>query len=147
MASHDLDPISLLFPGTAEATGPDRGRCRFRPSPRVVGVEGQRATEVDMHKQFEVRWEGELPARPQDVWDAVTKQADGYLWPIEYEPRLGGAERGLTSSGGIVTAWDPPRRFATRTRPGADGLNELEYRFKARGPITYLSYLHRTEVP
>jgi hypothetical protein len=100
-----------------------------------------------MLKQFEVRWEGELPARPQDVWYAVTKQADGYLWPIEYEPRVGGAERGLTSSGGIVTSWDPPHRFATRTRPEADGLNELEYRFEAQGPITYLSYRHRTEVP
>lgn len=30
-----------------------------------------------MVKQFEVRWEGELPARPQDVWDAITAHADG----------------------------------------------------------------------
>jgi uncharacterized protein YndB with AHSA1/START domain len=82
-----------------------------------------------MVKAWEVRWEGELPARPQDVWDAITRHADGYLWRIEYEPRVGGAERGLTAGGGTVTAWDPPRHFATRTRPETerDGFNELDY--------------------
>jgi uncharacterized protein YndB with AHSA1/START domain len=102
-----------------------------------------------MVKAFEVRWEGELPAAPQDVWDAITRHADGYLWQIDYEPWVGGAERGLTAGGGTVTAWDPPRHFATRTRPQAerDGLNELDYRLEPRGPVTYLRYTHRTEVP
>ena len=31
-----------------------------------------------------------------------------------YEPRVGGAERGLTPGGGKVTVWEPPRRFAHR---------------------------------
>jgi hypothetical protein len=102
-----------------------------------------------MVKEFEVRWEGELPAGPHDVWDAITRHADGYLWKIEYEPRVGGAERGLTVGGGTVTAWDPPRHFATRTRPETerDGLNALEYRLEPLGSITYLRYVHRCEVP
>lgn len=99
-----------------------------------------------MLKQWEVRWEGELAAAPQDVWDAVTEHASGYLWKIDYEPRVGGAERGLTSKGGTVTEWDPPHHFATRSS-GDDGFNELEYRFEALGPVTYLRYAHRTAVP
>jgi uncharacterized protein YndB with AHSA1/START domain len=98
-----------------------------------------------MGQEFEVRWEGELPASPQDVWDAFTKHADGYLWKIDYEPWVGGAERGLTAGGGTVTAWDPPRHFATRTRPETerDGFNELDYLLEPRGAGTYLRYAHR----
>ena len=90
-----------------------------------------------MVREFEVRWEGELPADPRDVWDAITQHADGYLWAIEYEPRVGGAERGLTAGGGTVTAWDPPRHFATRTRPETerDGVNELDYRLEPLGAV------------
>ena len=53
-----------------------------------------------MTRTFEMRWEGELPAAPQEVWDAFTRHSAGWLWPIAYEPRVGGAERGLTSGGG-----------------------------------------------
>ena len=102
-----------------------------------------------MVKQWEVQWEGELPARPQDVWDAITQHADGYLWQIEYEPRVGGAERGLTAGGGTVTAWEPPRHFATRSRPETerDGLNEVDYVLEPLGAATYLRYTHRAEIP
>lgn len=98
-----------------------------------------------MVKEFEVRWEGELPASPQDVWDAFTQQAEGWLWKIEYEPWVGGAERGLTTGGGTVTAWDPPRHFATRTRPEAEreGFNELDYVLEPSEAGTYLRYVHR----
>lgn len=100
-------------------------------------------------KEFEVRWEGALPASPQDVWDAITQRADGYLWKIEYEPWVGGAERGLTAGGGTVTAWEPPRHLATRTRPETerDGVNELHFRLEPHGSITYLRYHHRAAVP
>jgi hypothetical protein len=105
--------------------------------------------EARMVKEWEVRWEGEVPAPPQVVWDAITKHGDGYLWAIEYEPWVGGAERGLTQGGGTVTAWDPPRHFATRSRPETerDGLNELDYRLEPLGSITYLRYVHRAAVP
>ncbi|UGS35138.1 SRPBCC family protein [Capillimicrobium parvum] len=102
-----------------------------------------------MVKEFVVRWEGELPAGPEAVWDAITRHADGYMWRIDYEPRVGGSERGLTATGGTVTAWDPPRHFATRTRPETerDGVNELDYVLEPLGAITYLHYTHRCEVP
>ena len=98
-----------------------------------------------MAEQFEIHWEGELPASPQQVWDAFTRHSAGWLWKIDYEPWVGGAERGLTAGGGTVTAWDPPRHFATRTRPETerDGFNELEYLLEPRGAGTYLRYTHR----
>jgi uncharacterized protein YndB with AHSA1/START domain len=100
-----------------------------------------------MSRELEVRWEGLLSASPEVVWEAVTARADGYLWAIEYEPWVGGAERGLTSGGGTVTVWEPARRFATRTRPETerDGFNELNYEFipHGGGATTYLRYVHR----
>ena len=100
-----------------------------------------------MGKPFEVRWEGELPASPAAVWDAITRHADGYLWRIDYEPRIGGAERGLTPGGGTVTAWEPHRHFATSTLPGAEEANALDFRLEPLGPVTYLRYTHRGELP
>ncbi len=38
----------------------------------------------DMTTEFEVRWEGELPATPQQVWDAFTLHTAGWIWPTEY---------------------------------------------------------------
>ena len=102
-----------------------------------------------MGQEFEVRWEGELPASRQDVWDALTRHTDGYLWKIDYEPWVGGAERGLTVGGGTVTAYDPSHHFATRTRPETerDGFNELDYRLEPLGSITYLRYVQRGVFP
>jgi hypothetical protein len=102
-----------------------------------------------MVEQFEVRWEGILPAPPAAVWQGITERADGHLWPVSYEPFVGGAETGLTAGGGTVTAWEPPRRFATRTRPGTerDGLNEVVYELEPVAGVTVLRYRHRAEVP
>jgi hypothetical protein len=101
-----------------------------------------------MFREFEVRWEGELPASPQAVWDAMTVHAGGYLWPIEYEPRVGGRERGLTAGGGFVSAWQPGRHFATRTDPETerDGPNSIDVTLEPLGAITYLRYVHRGTV-
>jgi uncharacterized protein YndB with AHSA1/START domain len=95
-----------------------------------------------MANEFEVQWEGELPATPPDVWDAFTMHTAGWYWKIEYEPRVGGAERGLTSGGGTVTAWDPPRHFATRAERDGDGFNQLDYLLEPRGAGTHLRYVH-----
>jgi hypothetical protein len=91
-------------------------------------------------KQFEVTFEGELPGTPQQVWDAFTRHTSGWLWNIAYEPRVGGAETGLTSAGGAVTAWDPPRHFATRAERPDGWCNELDYRLDG----THLRYRHRS---
>jgi hypothetical protein len=95
-----------------------------------------------MGERFEVTWEGELPASPRSVWEAFTEHTSGWLWEITYEPRLGGAEKGLTGGGGTVTAWEPHRRFTTLSR---QGFNELDYRLEPRGAGTYLRFRHRGE--
>jgi hypothetical protein len=99
---------------------------------------------MTMAEQFEVRWEGDLPATPPEVWDAITVHTSGWLWKIAYEPRVGGAERGLTSGGGTVTAWDPPRHFATRAERADGWWNELDYVLEPHGAGTHLSYVHRS---
>ena len=56
---------------------------------------------------------------------------------------LGGAERGLSSDGGTVTAWEPPRHFATRAERADGWFNELDYVLEPRAGGTFLRYVHR----
>ena len=92
-----------------------------------------------MYKQMETRWEGELAGRPQQIWDGFTHHAAAWIWEIAYEPRVGGAERGLTSAGGTVTVWEPPRHFRTEARrPDGWFNNSLDYTLDG----THLSYVH-----
>ncbi len=97
-----------------------------------------------MFEDFEVRWEGVLAGDPRQVWDAVTVRAAAWIWEIDYEPRVGGAERGLTSGGGSVTAWDPPRHFQTRAQRPDGWHNELDYTLEACDGGTLLRYVHRS---
>jgi uncharacterized protein YndB with AHSA1/START domain len=99
-----------------------------------------------MSKPIEVRWEHEFPAPPEQVWEAITRHSDGWLWKIEYEPRLGGAERGLTAAGGTVTAWDPPRHFTTRAHD-LDGFNQLDYRLEPSAGGTHVQFTHNGVLP
>jgi uncharacterized protein YndB with AHSA1/START domain len=100
-----------------------------------------------MQRAFEVRRRRVLPAAPEQVWEALTVHSAGWLWPIEYEPRVGGAERGLTSAGGTVTAWEPPHRFETSAR-GADGWrNELRYELAPHREGTLMSSRHLGTLP
>ena len=99
-----------------------------------------------MNKQFEVRFEGELAGTPQQVWDAITTSAGtaGWIWPIEYEGHVGGAESGLTAPGdeGGVTVWQPPSHLAARAE-GPDGrFNNLDNVLAATGGGTTLRYTH-----
>jgi uncharacterized protein YndB with AHSA1/START domain len=96
-----------------------------------------------MAEEFEVTWEGELPASPREVWDAFTRRTAGWLWDIDYEPRAGGAERGLTGGGGTVTVWEPHRRFVTRAVGDGGDVNQLDYVLEPRGEGTYLRFTHR----
>jgi hypothetical protein len=92
-----------------------------------------------MSKEFELRREGELPGTAQDVWDAITTGTAGWLWPMEFEPRVGGA----AAFGGTVTVWEPPHHFVTRVE-GEDGwFNQLEHIIEARdGGTTWCRYVH-----
>jgi hypothetical protein len=95
-----------------------------------------------MTERFEVTWSGLLPAGPRSVWEAFTEHTSGWLWEISYEPRPGGAEKGLTGGGGTVTMWEPHRHFTTLS---SSGFNELDYQLEPQGSGTYLRFRHRGE--
>jgi len=97
-----------------------------------------------MHRPFTVEWEGVLTGTPEQVWSAVTEHAAAWIWDIDYEPRVGGAERGLTGSGGTVTAWDPPRHFRTRAERPDGWHNQLDYHLEPHARGTLLRYVHQT---
>ncbi|WP_433336964.1 SRPBCC family protein [Spirillospora sp. CA-294931] len=92
-----------------------------------------------MNKPIEVHWEAEIAGTPEQVWDAITRRAAAWVWEIEYEPREGGSERGLTEGGGTVTVWEPFRHFVTTS---LDGTNRLDFALEPRGTGTYLRYRH-----
>ncbi|MCR6482326.1 SRPBCC domain-containing protein [Amycolatopsis sp. OK19-0408] len=95
-----------------------------------------------MTKEFEVGFEGRLPATPAACWRAITVDAGSWSWPITYEPWVGGRETGLTFHGGEVTAWRPHEHFATRCDQD-DWFNRLDYTFEPDGDGTYLKFAHR----
>jgi uncharacterized protein YndB with AHSA1/START domain len=80
-----------------------------------------------MGHEFEVRKEIELPATPEQVWDAIATGPGLDSWFMgrnEIEPREGGASR-LTIAGhtdeATVVGWEPGKRFADRTATADDG--------------------------
>ncbi|MFI5611435.1 SRPBCC domain-containing protein [Amycolatopsis sp. NPDC051903] len=97
-----------------------------------------------MGREIEVTWDGVLAGSPEQVWDAFTNRTGGWLWPITYEPRRGGAERGLTPAGGTVLEWDPARRFVTRAEQADGWFNQLGYDLEPVRAGTRLHYTHRT---
>jgi hypothetical protein len=96
-----------------------------------------------MAKKFEISRENELPATPEQVWDAVATGPGnlGWLFPMEIEPRVGGT---VSRGPSTVTVWEPPRRFAFR-HEGQDGLSAvLEYHLQpCDGASTVLRTLIR----
>ncbi|MFJ9030656.1 SRPBCC domain-containing protein [Streptomyces sp. NPDC102274] len=96
-----------------------------------------------MSKEFEIVREFEVDASPEQVWEALTTGTAGWLWPMEYEPREGGA----APHGGTVTAWDPPRRLTGRVE-NVEGisqqtLNQLDHVIEPReGGGSWVRYVH-----
>jgi hypothetical protein len=93
-----------------------------------------------MSRQFEIRREVELPATPEQVWEAITTPAGNAAWLF---PNLIPSGEGATTPDGTkVTAWDPPRHFAMRT-DGDGWFNALEDVIEARdGGTAFLRYVH-----
>ncbi len=97
-----------------------------------------------MPKEFEITREFEVDATPEQVWDALTTGTGGWLWPMEYEPREGGA----APFGGTVTHWDPPHRLTGRVEDpeGVSGqpLNQLDHTVEPRedGRRAWVRYVH-----
>jgi hypothetical protein len=85
-----------------------------------------------MAKEFEIRREVELPATPEEVWEAVATGPGTASWLFPEEP-------GPNST---VEA-DHPRRFAVRTEGEGGYFNAIEFVIEAReGGTAVLRYVH-----
>jgi uncharacterized protein YndB with AHSA1/START domain len=96
-----------------------------------------------MSGQFEIRREVQLPASPEEVWEAVATAAGNAAWlfpggEVEGESREGAT----TADGSTITAWDPPHRFAVRAEGEGGWFNALEYVIEGREGSTTLRYAH-----
>jgi hypothetical protein len=92
-----------------------------------------------MPGEFEIRREIELPATPEQVWEAISTTAGNAAWlfPNAIEPGVGPNPDGST-----VETWDPPHHLAVRMEQG-DWFNALEYEIEGReGAATLLRYAH-----
>jgi uncharacterized protein YndB with AHSA1/START domain len=74
-----------------------------------------------------VRTEIEVPGTPEEVWAAIATGPGIACWfvPAEVDERVGGeivTHHGpYGDSKGVVTAWEPPRRFAYEEADWAEG--------------------------
>ena len=88
---------------------------------------------------FEIELEAILPASPQEVWDAIATGPGIDSWFMgrnEVEPREGGAasmDTGGQRAEAVVTAYEPGKRFATRSAAAPDGrFMAFEYLIEGR---------------
>jgi len=85
-----------------------------------------------MGKEFEIRREVELPATPEEVWDAVATGPGTASWLFPEE----------ADADDIVES-DRPRKFAVRTESEDGSFNALEFVIEAReGGTAVLRYVH-----
>jgi hypothetical protein len=85
-----------------------------------------------MAREFEIRREVELPATPEEVWEAVATSEGNKAWlfPNLVDPA-------------DVKVSDPPRRFMVRTEGEGGFFNAIEDVIEARGGgTTVLRYVH-----
>ena len=103
-----------------------------------------------MTHPFEIESTETLPADPEQVWAAIATGPGIDSWFMgrnEVEPREGGTvamETGGRREQAVVTAYEPGKRFATRTPTGADGrFMAFEYLIEGReGGSTVLRVVH-----
>ena len=92
-----------------------------------------------MTHPFEIELEAILPASPQEVWDAIATGPGIDSWFMgrnEVEPHEGGTaamDTGGQRAEAVVTAYEPGKRFATRTAAAPDGqFMAFEYLIEGR---------------
>ena len=92
-----------------------------------------------MPHEFELRKEITLEATPEQVWEAIATGPGIDAWFMgrnQVEPREGGGTA-MTIGGhteeGVVTAWEPGRRFAHQGgEPGSAGFMAFEWLIEGR---------------
>ncbi|MBS2535005.1 SRPBCC domain-containing protein [Catenulispora sp. NF23] len=103
-----------------------------------------------MTHPFEIELETTLPATPEQVWAAIATGPGVDSWFMgrnEIEAREGGSvamDTGGHREQALITAYDPDKRFASRSSPGPDGrFMAFEYLIEAReGGSTVLRVVH-----
>ncbi|WP_067679799.1 SRPBCC family protein [Nocardia miyunensis] len=103
-----------------------------------------------MTHPFEIELETSLAASPQQVWEAIATGPGIDSWFMgrnEVEPREGGVaamDTGGRREEATITAYEPGKRFATRTAPAEDGrFMAFEYLIEGReGGSTVLRVVH-----
>ena len=93
-----------------------------------------------MTHPFEIEQELTLPASPEQVWEAIATGPGIDSWFMgrnAVEPREGGIaamDTGGRREEAVITAYEPGKRFATRTSPAGDGrFMAFEYLIEGRG--------------
>jgi uncharacterized protein YndB with AHSA1/START domain len=103
-----------------------------------------------MGHEFEIARDIDVDATPEQVWEAVATGPGWDSWFMgrnEIEQREGGEVRwsigGFTATS-KVTAWDPPRRFASTADAAPDGtMHQFDYRIEPReGGKSTIRYVH-----
>ncbi len=108
-----------------------------------TGEIGERTGAAASPNGFEIVREFAVEQSPEQVWAAVTTGTAGWLWPMEYEPREGGA----APFGGTITAWQPLHRLTARSESPAgvpqQTFNQLDHLIEPReGGGSWVRYVH-----
>ncbi|WOX08819.1 SRPBCC domain-containing protein [Streptomyces sp. N50] len=95
-----------------------------------------------MSKEFEIVYEFEVDATPEEVWAAVTDGTGGWLWPMEYD-----GENRVGPFGSTLTNFDPPHRLTARTEDvgfPTQSLNQIDETIEPRdgGRRAWVRYVH-----
>ena len=92
-----------------------------------------------MSEEFEVRREVVLPGTAEEVFAAVTRETEAWMFPVEID----GAVGGLGPQDPKVKVWIPPEHVSIRV-DGPDGFfNALDYLIEGReGGTARLRYVH-----
>ena len=102
-----------------------------------------------MPHPFELTYENEIEATPEEVWQAISTGPGLDAWFMgrnEVEPREGGFARTELPGSPMestVTVWQPPTRLVTTTPEAPDGsLHTFDYRVEPRGARTAIRWIH-----
>jgi hypothetical protein len=81
-----------------------------------------------MPKEFRIEHEGALPARPEQVFAAVTEAMGAWLMPSE-------------PMRNTAVVWEPPHRCVSREQDG-EWFNQLEFTISEHESGAYIRYVH-----